>query len=225
MAEIEVKSKDGSSVGKHTFGAKITKLQAASPTSLHRVVLAEEANSRQGTQSAQTRSEVMGGGKKPYKQKKTGNARQGSTRSPQYAHGAMAFAVKPRDYTKKVNKKERRASILTALFAKIDAGDVTVIDEIGFEAAKTKPAIELLKALGVASEKKVLVILPVYDLPTYRSFRNLSNVDVKTAPARPDKDSEAETPKTDVFSARDLLVARKIVIAKDALVRIEEAWA
>jgi large subunit ribosomal protein L4 len=222
MAEIEVKSKDGQSVGKHTFGAKVAKLRAASATSVHRTVLAEEARGRQGTQSAQTRSEVSGGGRKPYKQKKTGNARQGSDRAPHYAHGAMAFAVKPREYGKKVNRKERRASILTALFAKIDAGDVVVLDAITFDEAKTKPAQELLKTLGVAAEKTVLVILPTYDVPTYKSFRNISNVTVKTAPARVAKGDAA---KTDVFSARDLLVARKIVVAQDALVRIEEAWA
>ena len=105
MAELEIKSKDGKSTGKYAFSDKMKKVRAASPTSLHRTVLAEEANSRQGTQSAQTRSEVQGGGKKPYRQKKTGNARQGSTRAPHYAHGSMALAVKPRDYTKKVNKK------------------------------------------------------------------------------------------------------------------------
>ena len=195
MAEIEIKSKDGKSVGKHTFGEKISKLRQASHTSLHRTVLAEEANGRQGTQSAQTRSEVAGGGRKPYRQKKTGNARQGSTRAPHYAHGSMALAVKPRDYSKKVNKKERRASILTALFDRVNGGDVTVVDAITFTEPKTKVALD-----------------------------NLANVTVKTAPVRSSAKGD-EAPKTDVFSTRDLLVARKIVIAKDALVKVEEAWA
>lgn len=224
MADIEIKSKDGKSVGKHTFGEKISKLRQASHTSLHRTVLAEEANSRQGTQSAQTRSEVSGGGRKPYRQKKTGNARQGSTRAPHYAHGSMALAVKPRDYSKKVNKKERRASILTALFERVNAGDVTVVDSIAFAEPKTKAAADVLKNLGIADAKRVLVILPAYDAATFKSFRNIENVTVKTAPIRSTAKGE-EAPKTDVFSARDLLVAHKVVIAKDALVKVEEAWA
>lgn len=224
MSEIEIKSKDGKSVGKHTFGEKISKLRQASHTSVHRTVLAEEANGRQGTQSAQTRSEVSGGGKKPYRQKKTGNARQGSTRAPHYAHGSMAFAVKPRDYSKKVNKKERRASILTALFDRVNGGDVTVVDAITFTEPKTKVANDVLKSLGIADARKILVILPEYDAITFKSFRNLENVTVKTAPIRSSVKGE-EAPKTDVFSTRDLLVAHKVVIAKDALVKIEEAWA
>ena len=224
MAEIEIKSKDGKSVGKHTFGEKISKLRQASHTSLHRTVLAEEANGRQGTQSAQTRSEVAGGGRKPYRQKKTGNARQGSTRAPHYAHGSMALAVKPRDYSKKVNKKERRASILTALFDRVNGGDVTVVDAITVTEPKTKVALDMLKILEVAGAKTVLVILPEYDETTFKSFRNLANVTVKTAPVRSSAKGD-EAPKTDVFSTRDLLVARKIVIAKDALVKVEEAWA
>lgn len=186
---------------------------------LHRAVVAEEANSRQGTQSAKTRSETRGGGRKPYKQKKTGNARQGTTSAPHYAHGGMAFAVKPRSYEKKVNRKERRAAILGALNLKIEAGDVAVTDSIVFEAPKTKQAVDLLKALGVADAKRVLVILPAFDDKTYRSFRNLPNVVVKTAPST-DKDA-----KTDVFSARDLLVAHKIVVAQEAMTKIEEVWA
>lgn len=186
---------------------------------LHRAVVAEEANSRQGTQSAKTRSETRGGGRKPYKQKKTGNARQGTTSAPHYAHGGMAFAVKPRSYEKKVNRKERRAAILGALNLKIEAGDVAVTDSILFTEPKTKQAVDMLKALGVAEAKRVLVILTAFDDKTYRSFRNLPNVVVKTAPSN-EKDA-----KTDVFSARDLLVAHKIVVAKDAMTKIEEVWA
>src|SRR3978361_26649 len=112
MAAIEVKDKAGKKVGSHDLSADLTTI-SASHTTIHRTVVAEEANSRQGTQSAKTRSETRGGGRKPYKQKKTGNARQGTIRAPHYAHGGVAFAPVPRDYEKKVNKKERRASILT----------------------------------------------------------------------------------------------------------------
>src|SRR5689334_21857868 len=108
MASIEVKSKEGKKVGTYDLSASIADI-AVSPVTIHRAVVAEEANSRQGTQKAKTRSETRGGGRKPYKQKKTGRARQGTIRAPHYAHGGMAFAVAPRDYEKKVNRKERRA--------------------------------------------------------------------------------------------------------------------
>jgi large subunit ribosomal protein L4 len=191
--------------------------------SLHRTVVAEEANRRQGTQSAKTRSEVRGGGRKPYKQKKTGNARQGSTRSPHYAHGGMALAVKPRDYEKKVNRKERRAAILGALSAQLEAGNVNVVESISFAEAKTKQATDLLKSLGLANERRVLVILPEYDATTYKCFKNLPNVEVRTAPAA--QVEGAETVKTAVFSTRDIMVARKIVVAQEAFSRIQEVWA
>src|SRR6195256_5905895 len=111
MADIEVKSKDGKKVGTHKLSEGISSAEPPA-TVTHRTFVAEEANRRQGTQEAKTRSEVRGGGRKPYKQKKTGNARQGTIRAPHYAHGGMAFAVKPRDYTKGLNKKERIQAIL-----------------------------------------------------------------------------------------------------------------
>lgn len=219
MAKIEVKSKEGKKVGSVELSAAITEVKASKAV-LHRTIVAEEAASRQGTQSAKTRSEVSGGGRKPYKQKKTGNARQGSTRSPHYAHGGMALAVKPRDYYKKVNRKERRAAILGALAAKAEGGDLVIADSIVFAEAKTKPAVEMLKALELAETRRVLVVLPQYDEVTFKCFRNLPNVTVRTAPS-----SGEEAAKTAVFSARDLLVAHKVLIAKDALAKIEEVWA
>lgn len=222
MAKIEVKRLDGKAAGSVEISEKL----AAAPSKLvstHRTVVAEEANARQGTQSAKTRSETRGGGRKPYKQKKTGNARQGSTRSPHYAHGSMALAVKPRDYEKKVNRKERRAAIVGALSAHLEAGNVHVIDSIVFAEPKTKHATELLGALGLAGERRVLVVLPQYDEITYKCFRNLPNVTVRTAPAS--SKGETEAAKTAVFSTRDLLVSRKIVIAQDALTRVQELWA
>jgi len=218
MANLEIKSTAGKKVGTHTLSEAIA-ASKPDPSVVHRTVVAEEANSRQGTQSAKTRSEVRGGGRKPYKQKKTGNARQGTIRAPHFTHGGMALAVKPRDYDKKVNKKERRAAILGVLNAKIESGDLQVADQIVFTAPKTKDAAAFLAAFGVAEAKRVLVILPAIDEKTYRSFRNLPNVVVKTAPS-----TSAEA-KTDVFSARDLAVAHKIVVAQDALKQIEEVWA
>jgi large subunit ribosomal protein L4 len=223
MAETKKKSTKSAATASTTASAPEVseKLAAVKPRAsvLHRAVVAEEANSRQGTQSAKTRSETRGGGRKPYKQKKTGNARQGTTSAPHYAHGGMAFAVKPRDYEKKLNKKERRAAILGALNLKIESGDVLVADSIVFTEPKTKQAAEMLKALGVGDAKRVLVILPAHDDKTYKSFRNLPNVVVKTAPSK-DKDA-----KTDTFSTRDILVAHKIVVAKEAMSKIEEVWA
>ena len=218
MAELNVISVTGKKAGKVTISAAITDAPAKA-TSIHRTVVAEEANKRQGTQSAKTRSEVRGGGKKPYKQKKTGNARQGTTRAPHYAHGGVAMAVKPRDYDKKVNRRERRAAILASLSAHIEAGNVSVVDAIAFAEPKTKSAVEVLAAVGLVDQRRVLVILPAYDAITYKSFRNLPNVTVRTAPTAGTTDA-----KTAVFSTRDLLVAHKIVIAQEALAKIEEVW-
>lgn len=218
MATIEIKDAKGKAAGKHELHVKLTEA-TASHTSIHRAVVAEEANRRQGTQSAKTRSEVRGGGRKPYKQKKTGNARQGSTRSPHYAHGGMALAVKPRDYEKSINKKERRAAILTALASQIASGNVVVADKIEFKAPKTKEAAHLLESFGVFDARRILVILPAYDESTYKSLRNLPNVEVRTAP-RKEKDAKSQG-----FSARDVLIAHKLLIAKEALTQIEEVWA
>jgi large subunit ribosomal protein L4 len=221
MAELEVRKKDGKAAGKVAISDKLA-TATPSMTTVHRTVVAEEANARQGTQKAKTRSEVRGGGRKPYKQKKTGNARQGSTRSPHYAHGAMALAVAPRDYAKKVNKRERRAAILGALSAHIEAGNVSVVDSIEFAEPKTKQAIDLLKAFGMENQPRLLVILPQFDEVAYKSFRNLGNVTVRTAPAKT-VEGEGQT-KSAAFSTRDLLIARKILVAKEALARIEEVW-
>ena len=218
MANIDIKSKDGKTVGKHELSAVITTANP-STTTVHRAYVAEEANSRQGTQKTKTRSEVRGGGRKPYKQKKTGNARQGTIRAPHYAHGGMALALTPRSYTKQINKKERRQAILGALNQKVQLGDITVADTILFAEPKTKHATDMLKALGVAGVRRVLVILPAYDDVTYKCFRNLPNVEVRTAP------TTEEGAKSQAFSARDVLVAHKVIIAKDALAKIEEVWA
>jgi large subunit ribosomal protein L4 len=219
MATLEVKSKEGKKVGSVELSPSITAVKPVA-TVLHRTVVAEEANKRQGTQCAKTRSEVRGGGRKPYKQKKTGNARQGSTRAPHYAHGGMALAVKPRDYDKKVNRKERRAAIVGAFAAKAESGDVIVAEAILFTEAKTKVATDMLKALELDKTRRILVVLPQYDEVTYKCFRNLPNVVVRTAPSNGE-----DKAKTVTFSARDILVAHKVLIAKDALAKIQEVWA
>ncbi|MCU0315327.1 MAG: 50S ribosomal protein L4 [Fimbriimonadaceae bacterium] len=217
MAEIEIKSAGGKTVGKHKVSEAISLASSAITASVvHRAIVVEQANERQGTQSARTRSEVRGGGRKPYKQKKTGNARQGTTRAPHYAHGGMALAVKPRDYSKKINRKERRQAIIAAFSQKLADENVVVAEAISFAAPRTKDALNLLTALGVADVRRVLVVVAEYDENVLKSFRNLPNVEVRTAPSR---DGKAST-----FSTRDLVVAHKIVISADALKKTEEAW-
>lgn len=219
MASLEVKDKTGKVVGKVELKAASADTKV-SRSVLHRAVVAEEANSRQGTQAAKTRSEVRGGGRKPYKQKKTGNARQGTIRAPHYTHGGVVFAVKPRSYDKKINRKERRAALVGALAEKIEAGVVTIADEIVFAEPKTKHAAELLKKLNLDDVRRLLVVLPEYDEKTYKCFRNLEGVEVRTAPTG----KADEKAKSSTFSTRDVLVAHKILIAQDALKRIEEVW-
>jgi large subunit ribosomal protein L4 len=218
MAKVAVVDKSGKKVSDLTVGEKLSQVRI-SLASIHRTVVAEEANKRQGTQSAKTRSEVRGGGRKPYKQKKTGNARQGSIRSPHYAHGGMALAVKPRSYDKKVNRKERRAALLSALSAHIEAGNVHVVDSLAFAEPRTKDALAVLDALGLQDCPRVLVVLTDYDVTALKCFRNLPNVTVRTAPA-----SGTSEAKTQTFSTRDLMIARKLVVAQAAMEKIQEVW-
>jgi len=187
-----------------------------SPNLLHRVVVAEEANGRQGTQSAKTRSETRGGGRKPYKQKKTGNARQGTIRAPHYAHGGMAFAVKPRDYSKKVNRKERRLALLGAFADVQSSGNLIIVDKIKFENPSTKAAVAFLAKNGAGKVKRVLIVVSQFDDNVVKSFRNLRMIEVRSAPRR---DGQGEG-----FSTRDLILANKVIISKDALATIEATF-
>ena len=203
------------------------KVDEVKTSTVHRVVIAEQANKRQGTQSVRTRGEASGGGRKPYRQKKTGRARQGSIRAPHYVHGGMAFAVKPRSYEQKVNKKERRLATKAAFASRVKDGDVIVVDSISIGTPKTKEAAAILAKAGAAA-KRVLVILPIYDEATYKSFRNLRHdgemkVEIRTAPISVKAGDERV--KSQAFSTRDLLIAHKIVVSKDALKAIEEVWA
>ena len=219
MAKMDVRSKEGKTVGSVDLSAAIAEAPPIAAV-IHRAYVAEESNSRQGTQSAKTRSETRGGGRKPYKQKKTGNARQGTIRAPQYAHGGMALAVKPRDYDKKVNRKERRNAILGALSAKLAAGCVSVVDSIQFTEPRTKHATAMLEALELGNCRRVLIVLPEYDEVTHKCFRNLKNVVVRTAPS-----GKGDETKSAVFSTRDVMVAHQILIVQGALAKIEEVWA
>ncbi|MBL1148810.1 MAG: 50S ribosomal protein L4 [Armatimonadetes bacterium] len=221
MASLKILDSSGKQKGEVAVNDALSTVSKLSV--IHRAVVAEQANRRQGTQKVKTRAEVSGGGRKPYRQKKTGRARQGSIRAPHYAHGGVVFAPQPRSYEKKVNRKERRLAIQSAFAAKLNDDAIIVVDKISFSEPKTKSAVELLSKVGAADAKRVLVILPAYDEVAFKSFRNLPNVEVRTAPAAV-KDGD-DPVKTQGFSARDLMVAHKIVIAEDALKAIQEVWA
>ena len=175
---------------------------------MHMMVVSYLANQRQGTQSALTRSEVSGGGRKPWRQKGTGRARQGSTRAPQWYHGGVVFAPKPRDYRFSVNKKVKRLAMKSALSAKAQAEEIIVIDKIAFDEIKTAKAAAMLSAVG--SERKALIVLPEIDEKAIKSYRNIAGV---------------KTAQVNELNVYDILNADKLIIAKDALAKIEEVYA
>ena len=175
---------------------------------MHQMVVCYLANQRQGTQSALTRSEVSGGGRKPWRQKGTGRARQGSTRAPQWYHGGVVFAPKPRDYRLSVNKKVKRLAMKSAFSSKAQSEEIIVIDSIAFDEIKTAKMVEMLKAVG--SEKKALIVLPEVDEKVIKSARNIQGV---------------KTAQVNELNVYDILNADKLIIAKDALTKIEEVYA
>ncbi len=175
---------------------------------MHQMVVSYLANQRQGTQSALTRSEVSGGGKKPWRQKGTGRARQGSTRAPQWTHGGVVFAPKPRDYSFSVNKKVKRLAMKSALSSKVAENEVIVVDAITTDEFKTKVMVEMLNAIGV--EKKALIVLPEVDKKVIKSASNIKGV---------------KTAQVNELNVYDILNAGKLVIAKDAVSKIEEVYA
>ena len=174
---------------------------------VHEVVKNHLANCRQGTQSALTRAEVSGGGKKPWRQKGTGHARQGSTRAPQWTHGGIVFAPKPRDYSYTLNKKVKRLALKSALSAKAAEGAIVVVDELKLDAIKTKPVKQFLDAAGVT---KAVVITPEVNDVVVKSARNFPGVVTTTAK---------------ILSVYDIVNAKQLVIDKAALAIIEEVYA
>lgn len=166
------------------------------------------ANKRQGTQSALTRSEVRGGGRKPWRQKGTGRARQGSTRSPQWTHGGVAFAPKPRSYRYTLNRKVRRLAMKSALSAKAKDSELIVLDSVQLDGFKTKTIAEMLKALGC--ERKALIVLCDVDKQVIASARNIPGV---------------KTAQVNTLNVYDILNADKFIVLKDAARKIEEVYA
>jgi len=174
---------------------------------VHMAVLQQLANNRQGTQKAKTRSEVSGGGRKPWRQKGTGHARQGSTRSPQWTHGGVVFAPVPRDYSFKLNKKEKRAALKSALTSRVAENKFIVVDSLKLDAIKTKDFARVMNNLKV---EKALVVLNDMDINVIKSASNIPNV--KTA----------QTNEINVF---DVLKYDTVVVTKDAVKTIEEVYA
>ena len=160
MPNVQVVDMQGKNVGSVDLAESIFGIEPNAAV-MHQMVVSYLANQRQGTQSALTRSEVSGGGRKPWRQKGTGRARQGSTRAPQWYHGGVVFAPKPRDYRFSVNKKVKRLAMKSALSSKAQAEEIIVIDSIAFDEIKTAKAAAMLKAVG--SEKKALIVLPEVD--------------------------------------------------------------
>ncbi len=175
---------------------------------LHAAVRAYLLNQRQGTQSTLTRTEVSGGGKKPWRQKGTGRARQGSTRAPQWTHGGVALGPKPRDYRVDMNKKTKRVALYSALSAKVAAGDLLVVDTIKTEGYSTKTMVNMLHALG--ADRKALVVLPEVDATIIKSCANIPGV---------------VTTQFNTINVYDILNADKFIIAKDAVQKLEEVYA
>ncbi|MBQ6357835.1 MAG: 50S ribosomal protein L4 [Clostridia bacterium] len=173
---------------------------------LHQVVVAHLANCRQGTQSAKTRSEVSGGGKKPYRQKGTGRARQGSTRAPQWTHGGVVFAPKPRDYTQKVNVKVKRIALKSALSAKVADSELIVFDALNIEAPKTKEMVKALKAVNV---EKALIVLPEKDETVERAAANIPGV---------------KTTLVGTLNTYEVLKYKNLILTKDSVAKIEEVY-
>ena len=174
---------------------------------VHMAVVQQLANNRQGTQKAKTRSEVRGGGRKPWRQKGTGHARQGSTRAPQWTGGGVVFAPVPRDYSFKMNKREKRAALKSALTSRVEENKFIVIDEINFEEAKTKNFANILKNLDVS---KALVVLEDDNKNAELSARNIA--DIKTA-------------KTNTINVYDILKYNTVITTKAVVAKIEEVYA
>ena len=177
-------------------------------SAMHLVVVGYLANQRQGTQSTKTRSEVSGGGKKPWRQKGTGRARQGSTRSPQWYHGGIALGPKPRTYGISINKKVKRLAMKSALSSKVAAEEMLVLDSIKLDAIKTKEMAKMFAALE--ANKKVLVVLPENNEVIYKSIRNIEGAKVSTV---------------NTLNVYDILNCDKLVVLKDAVAKIEEVYA
>ena len=206
MANVSVYNIEGKEVGKIDLSDAVFGVEVNEHL-VHMAVVSQLANNRQGTQKAKTRSEVSGGGRKPWRQKGTGHARQGSTRAPQWTGGGVVFAPVSRDYSFKMNKREKRAALKSALTSRVEENKFIVIDEINFEEAKTKNFANILKSLDVS---KALVVLEDDNKNAELSARNIA--DIKTA-------------KTNTINVYDILKYNTVITTKAVVAKIEEVYA
>ena len=206
MANVSVYNMEGKEVGKIDLNDAIFGVEVNEHL-VHMAVLQQLADNRQGTQKAKTRSEVSGGGRKPWRQKGTGHARQGSIRAPQWKGGGVVFAPVPRDYSFKMNKKEKRAALKSALTDKVQTNNIVVVDELKFDEIKTKKFAEVMNNLKAT--RKALVVLADNDQNVVLSARNLA---------------EANTTLTNTLNVYDIVNAKTLVLTKDAVAKIEEVY-
>ncbi|WP_026511450.1 MULTISPECIES: 50S ribosomal protein L4 [unclassified Butyrivibrio] len=207
MANVSVYNMEGKEVGSIELNDAIFGVEVNEHL-VHMAVIQQLANNRQGTQKAKTRSEVSGGGRKPWRQKGTGHARQGSTRSPQWTGGGVVFAPVPRDYSFKMNQKEKRAALKSALTDKVQTGKLVVLDELKFDEFKTKKFAEVMTNLKAT--RKALVVVAENDEKVVKSAKNLA---------------EVKTTLTNTINVYDIVNAQTLVLTKDAVAKIEEVYA
>ena len=206
MANVSVYNIEGKEVGTIDLNDAVFGVEVNEHL-VHMAVVSQLANNRQGTQKAKTRSEVSGGGRKPWRQKGTGHARQGSTRAPQWTGGGVVFAPVPRDYSFKMNKKEKRAALQSALTSRVEENKFIVVDEINFDEIKTKKFQEVLNNLNV---NKALVVLEDGNTNVEISARNIAGV---------------KTAKTNTINVYDILKYNTVIATKAAVATIEEVYA
>ena len=207
MANVNVYDMAGNVVAETTLSDDVFGIEP-NVSAMHAVVKNYLANQRQGTQSTLTRSEVRGGGRKPWRQKGTGHARQGSIRAPQWTHGGVAIGPKPRSYRYSLNKKLRRLAMKSALSTKVQEGQLIVLDTLTMDEYKTKTIAAMLKALGV--EKKALIVTAEADAKVYRSANNIAGV---------------KTAAVNTLNVYDILNGGKFIAPKNAIAKIEEVFA
>ena len=206
MAKVSVLNMEGKQVDEIELNDAVFGVEVKENL-VHQAVLSQLANNRQGTQKAKTRSEVSGGGRKPWRQKGTGHARQGSTRAPQWSGGGVVFAPVPRDYSFKMNKKEKRAALKSVLTDRVNENKFIVVDDIKFEAPKTKDFVKMMNNLNVS---KALVVLKDNDVNAVMSAKNIPTV---------------KTALTNTINVYDILKYDVVVIDKAAVATIEEVYA
>lgn len=207
MPTVKVFDMTGKEVSTMELNATVFGVEP-NPTAMHASVVNYLANQRQGTQSTLTRSEVRGGGRKPWRQKGTGRARQGSIRSPQWTHGGVALGPKPRDYSYSINKKVKRLALKSALSTKVLEEKIVVVDDIKFDSFKTKDMIAMLTALNAG--RKTLIVMPETDMKVVKSASNIKGV---------------KTSLVNTLNVYDILNHDTFIVAKDAVSKIEEVYA